>query len=70
MKLFNLSPVSPAKNVLEEVFSKVMSSSVITSDERQQIRNVLSSGYLNDDEYAIINRLAYHIRRGWVKLVD
>ncbi len=67
MKLLN---ISPAKNVLEEVFSEVMSSSVITSDERQQIRRVLFNGYLDDNEYAIINRLVYHVRRGWVKVVE
>ena len=67
MKLVN---ISPAKNVLEEVFSEVMSSSVITSDERQQIRRVLFNGYLDDNEYAIINRLVYHVRRGWVKVVE
>ncbi|MGD1717458.1 hypothetical protein [Dapis sp. BLCC M172] len=47
-----------------------MSSSVITSDERQQIHNVLFNGYLDDDEYAIINRLVYHVRRGWVKVIE
>ncbi|MGD1701703.1 hypothetical protein [Dapis sp. BLCC M229] len=67
MRLLN---ISPAKNVLDEVFSEVMSSSVITSDERQQIRRLLFTGYLDDDEYAIINRLFYHVRRGWVKLVE
>ncbi|NES04823.1 MAG: hypothetical protein F6K22_19490 [Okeania sp. SIO2F4] len=67
MRLLN---VSPAKNVLEEVFSQVMSSSVITSDERKQIGNLLSDGSLDDDEYAIINRLVYHLRRGWVKFVE
>ncbi len=67
MRLLN---VSPAKNVLEEIFSEVMYSSVITSDERQQIRRVLFNGYLDDDEYAIINRLVYHVRRGWVKVVE
>ncbi|MGD1806269.1 hypothetical protein ACP6PL_12630 [Dapis sp. BLCC M126] len=67
MRLLN---ISPAKNVLDEVFSEVMSSSMITSDEREQIRRVLFTGYLDDDEYAIINRLVYHVRRGWVKFVE
>ncbi|OZH54405.1 hypothetical protein AFK68_11150 [Hydrocoleum sp. CS-953] len=67
MRLLN---VSPAKNVLEAVFSDVMSSSVITSDEREQIQNVLFNSYLDDDEYAIINRLVYHVRRGWVTVIE
>ncbi len=67
MRLFN---ISPAKSVLDEVFSQVMSSSVITSDERKRIGSLLSGGSLDDDEYAIINRLVYHVRRGWVKFVE
>lgn len=67
MKLLN---ISSAKNVLEELFSQVMCSSVVTRNERTQIQNMLLAGYLNDDEYAIINRLFYNVRRGWVKLVD
>ena len=67
MKLVN---ISPAKSVLEEVFTQVMSSSVLTSDERQKIRNVLFNGYLDDDEYAIVIRLIDRVRRGWVKLVE
>ena len=31
---------------------------------------VMFSRTLNDDEYAIINRLLYNVRRGWIKLVD
>ncbi len=67
MKLLN---VSPGKNVLEEVFSKVMSSSVITSDERQQIRRILLSGYLDDNEYAIMETLVDRVSRGLVKFVE
>ncbi|NEQ35925.1 MAG: hypothetical protein F6K40_06345 [Okeania sp. SIO3I5] len=73
MRLLNISPaksVLPAKTVLEEVFTQVMSSSVMTTNEHQLIQSVLSGDDLDDDEYAIINRLAYCIRRGWVKLVE
>jgi len=66
----DLLNISPAKSVLQEVFIKVMSSSVITTNERKQIQSLLSNGYLDNDEYAIINRLVYRIRRGWIKLVE
>ena len=62
--------MQPTKNVLEEVFSKVMSSSVITSDERRQIRRVLLTGYLDDDEYAIMKKLVDRVTRGLVKFVE
>ncbi|OZH54404.1 hypothetical protein AFK68_11145 [Hydrocoleum sp. CS-953] len=67
MRLLN---VSPGKNVFEEVFSKVMSSSVITSDEREQIRRVLLSGYLDNDEYAMMKTLVDHVSRGSIKFVE
>ena len=55
---------------LEELFGQVMFSSVVTSKDRKVIRTALLAGYLTEDEKAIINRLLYNVRRGWVKLVD
>ena len=69
MRLLNIS-ISPTKSLLEEVFNQVMSTSVITSDERQLIRNVLSGNYLDDDECAMIMKLVDRVRGGWVKLVE
>jgi len=67
MRLLN---ISPTKRVLEEVFNQVISTNVITRDERKRLRNVLSVNYLDDDEYILINRLVERIRSGWVKLVE
>ena len=67
MRLLN---ISPTKSVLEEVFNQVISTNVITRDERKRLRNVLSVNYLDDDEYILINRLVERIRSGWVKLVE
>ena len=55
---------------LEELFGQVMFSSVVTSKDRKVIRTALLAGYLTEDEKAIINRLLYNVRRGWVKLID
>jgi len=55
---------------LEELFGQVMFSSVVTSKDRKVIRTALLAGCLTEDEKAIINRLLYNVRRGWVKLVD
>ena len=55
---------------LEELFGQVMFSSVVTSNDRKVIRSALLAGCLTEDEKAIINRLLYNVRRGWVKLVD
>ncbi|MDE5080570.1 MAG: hypothetical protein O4808_06965 [Trichodesmium sp. St17_bin3_1_1] len=48
----------------------MISTNVITRDERKRLRNVLSVNYLDDDEYILINRLVERIRSGWVKLVE
>jgi hypothetical protein len=55
---------------LEELFGQVMFSSVVTRHDRRQLRAALLERTLNEDEYAIINRLLYNVRRGWVKIVD
>ncbi|OCR01678.1 hypothetical protein BCD67_13715 [Oscillatoriales cyanobacterium USR001] len=55
---------------LEELFGQVMFSSVVTRNDRQQIRSALLGGGLNEDEHAIINRLLYNVRRGWVRIID
>ncbi|MEZ2236427.1 hypothetical protein [Microcoleus sp.] len=61
-------PVS--QMTLEELFGQVMFSSVVTRHDRRQLRSVLLERTLNEDEYAIINRLLYNVRRGWVKIID
>ena len=55
---------------LEELFSQVMFASVVTRHDRRQLRSALLERTRNEDEYAIINRLLYNVRRGWVKIVD
>ncbi|MFM9268251.1 hypothetical protein [Tychonema sp. BBK16] len=62
--------MSVSQMTLEELFGQVMFSSVVTRHDRRQLRSALLQRTLNEDEYAIINRLLYNIRRGWVKIVD
>ncbi len=62
--------MSVSQMTLEELFGQVMFSSVVTRHDRRQLRSALLERTLNDDEYAIINRLLYNVRRGWVKLID
>ncbi|MEG4285740.1 hypothetical protein QUB68_21660 [Microcoleus sp. A006_D1] len=61
-------PVS--QMTLEELFGQVMFSSIVTRHDRRQLRSALLERTLNEDEYAIINRLLYNVRRGWVRIVD
>ncbi|PSB33425.1 hypothetical protein C7B69_06530 [filamentous cyanobacterium Phorm 46] len=62
--------MSISQMTLEELFGQVMFSSVVTRHDRRQLRSALLERTLNEDEYAIINRLLYNVRRGWVKIVD
>ncbi|WP_293123655.1 hypothetical protein [Microcoleus sp. bin38.metabat.b11b12b14.051] len=62
--------MSVSHMTLEELFGQVMFSSVVTRHDRRQLRAALLERTLNEDEYAIINRLLYNVRRGWVKIVD
>ncbi len=62
--------MSVSQMTLEELFGQVMFSSVVTRLDRRQLRSALLERTLNEDEYAIINRLLYNVRRGWVKIVD
>nr|WP_083618210.1 hypothetical protein [Planktothrix serta] len=55
---------------LEELFGQIMFSSVVTRSDRQHLRSAILADRLTEDEKAIINRLLYNVRRGWVKLVD
>jgi hypothetical protein len=68
IRSFNAMSVS--QMTLEELFGQVMFSSVVTRRDRRQLRSALLERTLNEDEYAIINRLLYNVRRGWVKIVD
>ncbi|MGB3264242.1 MAG: hypothetical protein WBA89_09790 [Microcoleus sp.] len=62
--------MSVSHMTLEELFGQVMFSSVVTRHDRRQLRSALLERTLNEDEYAIINRLLYNVRRGWVKIID
>lgn len=55
---------------LEELFGQIMFSSVVTRNDRQQIRAAILENNLSEDEKAIINRLLYNVRRGWVRIID
>ncbi len=55
---------------LEELFGEIMFSSLITRSDQQRLVQALKSESLSEDETAIIQRVLYNIRRGWIRLVD
>ena len=55
---------------LEELFGQIMGSSLITAQEQQQLLHALESHCLSEDETAIVHRLFYNIRRGWIQVIN
>lgn len=55
---------------LEELYGQVMFSNVVTRADRQQLRAALLKDCLSEDEQAIIDRVLYNVRRGWLQLTD
>lgn len=62
--------INNGNSSLEEMFGQVMFSNVVTKRDRQQLKATLLKETISEDEQAIINRLLYNVRRGWVKLID
>jgi len=55
---------------LEELFGQIMFSCVVTRRDRLVLRAALLNEALNEDEKAIIYRLMYNVRRGWIRIID
>ena len=55
---------------LQEVFGDAMNSRIITAENREAIQNIIWNSPLTKEENAIINRLFYNVRRGFLKFVD
>ena len=55
---------------LEELYGQIMFSNVMTLADRQQLKTVLLKECLSEDEMAIVDRLLYNVRRGWLQLVE
>lgn len=55
---------------LEELYGQIMFSNVMTLADRQQLKTVLLKECLSEDEMAIVDRLLYNVRRGWLQLAE
>jgi hypothetical protein len=65
-----LCPPSQSNSVnLEELFSKVLLSGLMTKSDRRRIQAALLENAVTEENLMIINRLVYGVRRGFVKLV-
>lgn len=65
--LSNVSYLDPFS--LEALFGKVLVSGFMTLTDRSRIKSILLSEEIREDHLAIINRLLYGVRRGFIKLV-
>ncbi|QIZ71133.1 hypothetical protein [Oxynema aestuarii] len=66
MQLSSYMPQIP----LEELYGQIMFSNVVTPTDRQQLRAALLKECLSEDEKAIVDRILYNVRRGWLQMVE
>ncbi len=59
-----------SKLSLEELYGQAMFSNILTSSDRQKIKNLLLGESLSYSEMLIIDRLLYNVRQGWLQVVD
>ena len=59
----------PQLTIAELVF-QVYHSGLLTRTHRKQLRTVLLSDCLTEEDQTAINRLLHAVRRGWLKVVD
>lgn len=55
---------------IEQVFGQVMTSCVMTDSDREVIKSTILDENLSKEEKAIINRILYNVRRGFVRLLN
>lgn len=53
---------------LSYLYAQVTKTCYLTEDDRLLIKSVLLREQLQEEEYRIINRILYSVRRGWIKL--
>lgn len=59
-----------AESKIAELFSQVWVSRQLSQRDCEGLTHSLSSGQLNFEERAAVDRLMHAIRRGWLKVVD
>ncbi len=59
---------STTSEALSYLYAQVTKTCYLTEDDRLLIKSVLLREQLQEEEYRIINRILYSIRRGWIKL--
>lgn len=58
----------PATISLEDMFGKVLVSGFMSLTDRKRLQSILLDESIGDEHHAIINRLLYGVRRGFIKV--
>jgi hypothetical protein len=69
MKDATLCQVCPLPSTLAELFAEVNQKGQLTLTDRYRLRAAILNNPLNQDEFDLINRLLYAVRRGLLKVV-
>jgi hypothetical protein len=68
MKDATLCQVCPLPSTLAELFAEVNQKGQLTLTDRYRLRAAILNNPLNQDEFDLINRLLYSVRRGLLKV--
>lgn len=58
----------PAALSLEDMFGKVLVSGFMSLTDRKRLQSILLDESIGEEHHAIINRLLYGVRRGFIKV--
>jgi hypothetical protein len=61
--------LEPLPTTLEDLFGKILLCGSITDTDRQKLKVLLLQESLTEDHHAIINRLLYGVRRGFLRMI-
>lgn len=60
----------PLPTTLEDLFGKILLCGSITATDRHKLKVLLLQESLTEDHHAIINRLLYGVRRGFLRIIS
>ncbi|MCT7948734.1 hypothetical protein NG798_02930 [Ancylothrix sp. C2] len=62
------SVFQPSPTTLEDLFGKILLCGFISHSDRHKLKVLLLEESLSDEHHAIINRLLYGVRRGFLRI--
>ena len=55
---------------IEELFGEIICAGIITQQDRLKIKSVLLNDCISEEHHAIIDRIVYNVRRGFLLIAE